>query len=79
MTVLSVVHRWGADDVNLNAGRPDVRFAPTLTLGLTNLLDERGLLGRTGNGDDSDPTNTSALSSYYNRPRTISLRLTAQF
>jgi hypothetical protein len=63
-------------NLNFNAGRPDIRYAPALTLGLTNLLDARGVLGRTGT---DDPDDTAPLSSYYNRPRTISLRLTTEF
>lgn len=63
-------------DLHLNTGRPDIRYAPTLILGVTNLLDQRGLLSRTSSDSVGGQ---GAVSSYYNRPRTFSLRLTAKF
>lgn len=71
--------------LNLSTARPDWPGAPTLSLGLQNLTDERGLIGRFGVASQG-VVDTSAISNAgvgqgwtYIRPRTISLRLTAQF
>ncbi|MDP9139903.1 MAG: TonB-dependent receptor, partial [Pseudomonadota bacterium] len=60
-------------DLSANVSRPDWFMRPTLTFGVTNLADERGVVGRNAAGALSGDTWT------YNRPRALSLRLTAEF
>lgn len=58
---------------DLSIARPDLVYAPALSVSVNNLADKRELVGYT-NG-------TSIINdlSYYNRPRTISIRFTAEF
>ena len=63
---------WG---LSAHVSLPDVPMRPTLTLGIANLTDERGVVGR-------NATETATLTGEtwtYTRPRAISLRLTAEF
>jgi outer membrane receptor protein involved in Fe transport len=59
--------------MNLRVARPDLPMMPALTLGVTNLEDERGVVGRNVAGDLGGEKWT------YIRPRAISLRFTAEF
>ncbi|HUP90676.1 MAG TPA: TonB-dependent receptor [Solimonas sp.] len=71
------IYDYHALGVNLHAGLPHTRYAPMLTLGISNLLDERGLIGRTAGS--TSLTGEEHVYSYYTRPRTLSLRLEAGF
>lgn len=70
---------YGFDTYNLNfsISRMDLRLRPALTITATNLTDERGIIGISG-GDDADPL-MGGLPTTYNRPRTISARLSLDF
>ena len=79
------IYDFGQYGLNLSTARPDWPGAPTLSLGMQNLTDERGLIGRFGVASEG-VVDTSAIMNAgvgqgwtYIRPRTISLRLTAQF
>ncbi len=79
------IYDFGQVSLNLSTARPDWAGAPTLSLGVQNLTDTRGLIGRFGVASEG-VVDTSAVSNAgvgqgwtYIRPRTISLRLTAQF
>lgn len=62
---------------NFNVARPDLSFVPTLTLGIANLTDERGVAGRVV-PQGSTPVGPVATWNYI-RPRTLNLRLTMEF
>ena len=68
---------FGTFGLTLNVARPDYALMPSLTLGISNLTDERGLVGRVV-PQGSTPIGPVATWNYI-RPRTISLRLTMQF
>ena len=79
------IYDFSMVSLSLSTARPDWTGAPTLSLGIQNLTDERGLIGRFGAASQGT-VDTSAISNAgvgqgwtYIRPRTISLRLTAQF
>lgn len=68
--------------LNINLSRPDLPLRPALTFGITNLTDERGIVGRdTPTGGVSGTSTTALFGPYwtYIRPRALSLRLTAEF
>lgn len=62
--------------LNFSVSRPDLRFLPTLTLGVSNLTDVDAFVGRGGTPGTAGLTGPNVV---YNRPRTISLRVTAEF
>lgn len=68
---------YGTFGFNLNVARPDLSFMPSLTLGIANLSDERGVAGRVV-PQGSTPVGPVATWNYI-RPRTINLRLTMEF
>ncbi len=68
---------FGTFGLNFNVARPDFRMMPSVTLGIANLTDERGLVGRVV-PQGSTPLGPVATWNYI-RPRTISMRLTLQF
>jgi iron complex outermembrane recepter protein len=70
------IYGYTSWNLTLDVGRPDIRFQPTLTLGVANALDERGLLSYQQGGIVSP---TDHIDTNYTRPRTIRLRLGASF
>ncbi|HVT35316.1 MAG TPA: hypothetical protein VHE37_07020, partial [Nevskiaceae bacterium] len=60
-------------NVDLSVSRPDWSFAPALAVGINNLTDRRELVGFTAG------TSLQTDQTIYNRPRSLSLRLTAEF
>jgi iron complex outermembrane receptor protein len=68
---------FGTLGLNLNIARPDVSLTPSVTLGISNLTDERGVVGRLV-PMGSLPVGPAATWNYI-RPRTINLRLTFEF
>ncbi|MGH8506962.1 MAG: TonB-dependent receptor, partial [Stenotrophobium sp.] len=61
---------WNFD---LSISRPDLSFAPALAVGINNLTDRREIVGYTAG--------TSLVNDqiFYNRPRSLSIRLSAEF
>lgn len=70
---------YGFSTLNLNfdVARPDLSWSPTVSLGLNNVLDERGVIGR--NGTAGATGSALGQTTTYIRPRTLSLRLSAGF
>lgn len=64
---------YEAFNLGLNLARPDLAGAPALSFGVTNLTDERGVVGR------SSVTGLSTPSYIFIRPRTFTLRLSFEF
>ena len=67
---------FGFSSYNLNLGATATRWTlrPTLSLALTNLTDARAIVSIAGGSPETD-----RLSTTYNRPRTLSLRLALEF
>jgi iron complex outermembrane receptor protein len=73
------IYGFGSLSLNLNVSRPDWRFAPSLNLGVTNLTDVRGVVGRSSSTGTAGLTGSETPSYIYTRPRAISLRVSAEF
>lgn len=77
------IYDFGILGINLSTARPDWAMSPSLTLGVTNLLNERGVVGRFGGGTQgyAATLNEVLLGTGWTfmRPRTISLRFSAEF
>lgn len=73
------IYDFQALGLTMSVGRPDWVGAPSLSLGISNLLDERGLVGIGGAVDGTALDIGNPPTWMYNRPRSISLRLTAEF
>jgi outer membrane receptor protein involved in Fe transport len=70
---------YQAVSLALSAGRPDWSGAPSLSLGVTNIADERGVVGRTSSSGVSGVTGSETPSFIFIRPRTVTLRLSFDF
>lgn len=68
---------FGTLGLNMNIARPGARMTPSLSLGVTNLTDERGVVGRLV-PKGSLPVGPAANWNYI-RPRTVNVRLTMDF
>jgi iron complex outermembrane recepter protein len=67
-------------NLSIDISRPDVRFAPSLSIGLSNLTDARGLNAYTQTEPLlPTPGATPFISTNYNQPRTFSVRLSGSF
>ncbi len=73
------VYGFGSLSLNLNVSRPDWALAPSLNLGVSNLTDVRGVVGRSSSNGTSGLTGGGTTSYIYTRPRAISLRFSAEF
>ncbi len=67
------IYDFSTWSLSANVARPDLPLMPTLTVGVTNLTDERGVVGR------NIPDTVAGDTYVYIRPRAISIRLTAEF
>jgi iron complex outermembrane receptor protein len=65
--------------LNLSLARPDWPGAPALAVGVNNLTDERGLAGIGGAVDGGALDVGNPKTWIYSRPRSVSVRLTAEF
>mgnify|MGYP003624234993 CR=1 FL=1 len=64
-------------DLNFSAERPDLRWLPEVSLSVSNLLDERGIVN---NYQVTQPGTSTILDNVnYLRPRAFTLRLTGRF
>lgn len=70
-----VIANYDAFSFNLNIGRPDLSFAPSLTFGVTNLTDVRAINGVASGAKGAF---TEKPTSYV-RPRSFNLRLDFEF
>jgi iron complex outermembrane receptor protein len=73
------VYGFGSLALNLNVSRPDWRGAPALNLGVTNLTDVRGVVGRSSSSGTTGATGGETTSYIYTRPLAFTLRVTAEF
>ncbi len=73
------IYGFGSLALNLNVSRPDWRFAPSLNLGVTNLTDVRGVVGRSSSLGTSGLTGGETASYIYTRPIAFTLRVSAEF
>lgn len=70
---------YQAASLGLNLARPDWSGAPSLSFGVTNLTDVRGVIGRSTSAGVSGVTGSEAPSYIFIRPRTLTLRLSFDF
>ena len=70
---------YQAYSLGLSLARPDWSGAPSLSFGVTNLTDERGVVGRSSSTGVSGLTGTETPSYVFIRPRAFTLRLSFEF
>jgi iron complex outermembrane receptor protein len=69
----AAIYDANLQNIDFSISRPDWLFAPALAIGIVNLMDHREVVGYT------DGTSLVSDQIFYNRPRSISIRLTAEF
>ncbi len=66
-------------NLSLSLARPDLPGLPSLSFGVTNLSDTRGVVGRSSSTGVSGLTGVETPSFIFVRPRTFTLRLSFEF
>jgi iron complex outermembrane receptor protein len=74
------IYGFSQFNFNLTVTRPDWPLRPSLGLGVTNITDVRGVVGRTGAQGETLPGVTVTTENFiYVRPRALSARLALEF